>query len=131
MSAVLLINRLTGEVTEYGSLRKASLGIGKRMDYISQCMRNDLAVAGSDGLVYDVLCDGKLFSSRNLPTRRGEQLCFHCRKACGGCTWSKKFKPIEGWKATPTMIKSTRHGGKKRILIESYKVVECPEYERG
>ena len=44
-----------------------------------------------------------------------DTLCWGCEKACGGCSWSKKFVPVEGWKAIPTE--------------KSFDVYECPEFE--
>lgn len=28
-----------------------------------------------------------------------EQLCWTCQKACGDCSWSSCFQPVEGWTA--------------------------------
>lgn len=28
-----------------------------------------------------------------------EQLCWTCQKACGECSWSSCFQPVEGWTA--------------------------------
>ena len=28
-----------------------------------------------------------------------EQLCWACQKACGDCSWSSCFQPVEGWTA--------------------------------
>lgn len=43
-----------------------------------------------------------------------EQLCWHCEKATGGCSWSKSFTPVEGWTAKPSG--------------NSYRIKACPEY---
>lgn len=53
-------------------------------------------------------------------------ICWSCKKACGSCSWSSKFKPVEGWTAIPTFIKM-QYGGKDA----SYIVLKCPEYEKG
>ena len=53
---------------------------------------------------------------------RKTQLCWSCKNACGGCSWSREFKPIKGWNATPTKLL-----GDDRY-IDSFKIVECPEY---
>ena len=63
--------------------------------------------------------------------QKNSQLCWLCEKACGGCSWSKDFTPVPGWKATPTtMVSSTvnRQGKKKKYYIESYAIHECPEF---
>lgn len=51
------------------------------------------------------------------------QLCWDCKKACGGCDWSNHWKhtPIPGWTATPTRDANG---------IPSYCITECPEFER-
>lgn len=49
-------------------------------------------------------------------------ICWECRKATGGCSWSeyKVNRPVAGWAVMPTNING----------IESYIVLECPEFER-
>ena len=59
-------------------------------------------------------------------------LCWDCDKACGRCSWSKNFKPVEGWQAVPTKIfQYTTGQGRKRIAYytDSFDVYECPEFE--
>lgn len=60
------------------------------------------------------------------------QPCWTCKKACGGCSWSKcgengrpQFAPVDGWKAIKTIKK---HKGYEDM--ESYKILFCPEYEK-
>lgn len=50
-----------------------------------------------------------------------EQLCFNCSKACGGCSWSRSFKPVEGWKAKFRKSSSCKDS--------TYAIEECPEFE--
>lgn len=69
-----------------------------------------------------------------MDTRSSEettQLCWTCRKACGGCSWSErgadgkvKFEPVPGWNAVPT--RRSRDG---KTVMESYCIKACPEYE--
>lgn len=57
-----------------------------------------------------------------------ETLCWTCKKATGGCSWSKSFTPIEGWKAIPTKVKindRSRRGDE----TDSFDIYECPEFE--
>lgn len=54
------------------------------------------------------------------------QLCETCKRACGGCSWSDKFEPVEGWDAVPTIINE----GDGRI-IHSFKIKNCPLYIYG
>ncbi len=43
-----------------------------------------------------------------------EQICWHCEKAGGLCSWSESFVPVEGWFA--------KKSG------DSYAIKSCPEY---
>lgn len=69
-----------------------------------------------------------------------ETLCWTCENACGGCSWSKKFEPVEGWKAKKTKINfrrdytHLRRDGKRTvrkhaIVTESFLVLRCPMYK--
>lgn len=53
------------------------------------------------------------------------QPCWTCKNACGGCSWSKDFTPIPGWKAEKTYHRSNGN------YAESYKIASCPQYIRG
>ena len=53
-----------------------------------------------------------------------DQLCNICGNACGGCSWSREFIPVKGWKAEKTKI-MTQHSEE----IESYYVIDCPLYK--
>lgn len=33
--------------------------------------------------------------------QQAETLCWYCANACGGCSWSKKLVPVDGWVTTP------------------------------
>lgn len=57
---------------------------------------------------------------------RKQQLCWICKNACGGCSWSRAFKPVEGWMATPTIILQEDNYIK---LIPSYHITACPEFK--
>lgn len=46
---------------------------------------------------------------------QSDTICWHCEKACGGCSWADRFEPVEGWVARKGNI--------------SYNVRKCPEYE--
>ena len=50
-----------------------------------------------------------------------DTLCWDCQRACGGCSWSQSFTPVDGWEAQPTKIKCGRRG-----FISSYLVTACP-----
>jgi hypothetical protein len=52
-----------------------------------------------------------------------DSLCWECIKAYGECSWAKEFKPVKGWNAEPTKVKS------KESNYNSYHVISCPEYQ--
>ena len=60
------------------------------------------------------------------PARRAT-LCWDCAKACGGCRWSKKLKPVPGWTAEHFEAVLYSNGYIKR---DTYIVTACPEFER-
>lgn len=49
------------------------------------------------------------------------QLCWDCKNACCGCSWSLTGKPIPGWTAT----KVTNKDG-----LQTYAITDCPEFVR-
>ena len=58
--------------------------------------------------------------------KSSDTLCWRCAKAAtNGCAWSASFKPVNGWTAVPTKITCADH------TADSYRVVDCPEFERG
>lgn len=65
----------------------------------------------------------------NVPAHSNREqsrtLCWDCRNAVFGCSWSKHFIPVEGWDATPHMLyaRDKAHGG-----VQSYEVHRCPQY---
>ena len=54
-------------------------------------------------------------------------ICWNCKKACGRCSWSRDFTPIEGWEAIPTKRRESWNGYTR--IAESYDVYNCPEFE--
>lgn len=63
---------------------------------------------------------------------RMSNICFNCKKACGGCSWSEldettgevRFEPVDGWDAEKINFDV---GGK---VIETYRIKGCPQFER-
>ena len=62
------------------------------------------------------------------PTPPERQPCWFCANACGGCEWSKDFRPVPGWDAKPTTI--TLHNGREKynVQIPSYEIHACPKF---
>ena len=52
-------------------------------------------------------------------------ICWDCSNATGGCLWSKRLKPVPGWKIIPTR-KTSSDGRDYASCI----VLECPEFKR-
>lgn len=57
----------------------------------------------------------------------GAQLCWECDRATGGCSWSRRFIPVKGWTAKPTIIRddSETYG----TVIKSYHITKCPLFK--
>ena len=63
-----------------------------------------------------------------------ESLCFDCKNALGGCTWSAwdfrncvpLFLPVDGWDAV-TVRRSYSNGHRKST---TYHVLSCPQYTK-
>ena len=73
-------------------------------------------------------CSGECeYIAKSTDKRKGhtqsKQICWTCKNACGGCSWSSELKPVKGWKAKPTNIKC--EDGR---TARSYKITFCPEY---
>ena len=54
-------------------------------------------------------------------------LCWKCSRACGQCSWSAEFRPINGWVAIKTIIKADK-GLLDQREIDSYIVLKCPQF---
>ena len=64
-------------------------------------------------------------------TSTTDTICWDCKRATGFCSWSEKFIPVEGWKATPTKVKIVNRQNGENIFTDSFIVHECPLFERG
>lgn len=53
-----------------------------------------------------------------------QSLCWSCARFCGNCSWSADFKPVKGWEAKPTIIRSDGMDE-----TESYHVINCPLFK--
>lgn len=65
-------------------------------------------------------------------------LCWFCRNAVpspatgAGCSWSRKaHQPVEGWVAERRDLKLRGKNNQVLHMIESYRVLACPEFEEG
>ena len=74
----------------------------------------------------------------NMPSGRKTNICFDCKNALGGCSWSRinpetkrvAFEPVPGWTAVkvPFLSKSERLN---RGHDFTYHITACPQFERG
>lgn len=55
-------------------------------------------------------------------------ICWDCKNALLGCSWSCDFVPVEGWEAVKSEIINS--AGKNKAT-QTYRVVSCPEFVRG
>lgn len=57
-----------------------------------------------------------------------QTICWNCKNSVPdpygkhGCSWSRKFAPVEGWDAIPTY-----HAGNDSVYL-SYEVKSCPQF---
>ena len=67
-------------------------------------------------------------------------LCWDCKHAVPdrdgekGCSWSRRFIPVDGWVATPTTQILAYRGDthhRYKQTDSSFIVHECPKFERG
>ena len=56
-----------------------------------------------------------------------QQLCWRCRRACGGCSWSQRLQPVPGWTATH-MRRRTGHSRGGAVMMDTYSIKACPEF---
>lgn len=72
----------------------------------------------------------KEFNEKRIDRKKGRKeperatLCWRCQNAICGCSWSRDFIPVEGWKAKPTKIRCEK-GNRD---MDSFLVIECPEF---
>ena len=57
-------------------------------------------------------------------------ICGECQQSSLVCPWSREFKPVPGWTASPTRILmyTTTKGEQKPGYADSYNVTACPLY---
>ena len=66
----------------------------------------------------------------------GANICFDCKKACGGCSWSEldpktgkpRFEPVPGWTAKKVML-NTCHTKRGKHWEPTYSIKACPLFE--
>ena len=69
-----------------------------------------------------------LHSQQEYTQKHRGQPCWTCTKACGECSWSRNLTPVKGWVAEKVPFKT---GLVDKSNDYTYKILECPEYEKG
>lgn len=75
----------------------------------------------------------KVFEKSNSTGTVRESICWNCKNSVPngkyGCSWSRCFKPVIGWKAidAPIIINDYSKNLKER-KVKSYCVCECPQF---
>lgn len=128
----ILRNRRTNEELIFDTIFAAAKFLDREPAY----MRNAYARAGTvcardDGDKYDIDIRGSKRKYTMTEFNRAKQICFDCKKAVGGCSWSKKFEPVEGWVAEPTFIKQYGRQESALNVTQSYRIISCPQFEEG
>lgn len=65
-------------------------------------------------------------------------ICFHCKNACGGCSWSAvdpvtervRFEPVPGWTAEEVPWRRTAGKGRWKTGT-TYHITACPQFVEG
>ena len=68
---------------------------------------------------------GGISGTNQYTIRNKRTICWDCAKACGGCNWSARLEPVEGWEAEETLVTI-----QKGSRVDSMCVTKCPEFER-
>ena len=58
---------------------------------------------------------------------QSKQLCWDCANACGGCEWSRSFRPVPGWSASPSR-RIQNYGETGFKVIDTYRITACPKF---
>lgn len=101
---------------------------GRKAYWECKCDCGNLCVVAAENLK-----SGKTRSCGCLRSKRKPNtICWLCDNATDGrkCPWVAFGKPVEGWKAEPTIILNhdPYHGTMKQ---RSFKVLECPLFVQG
>jgi hypothetical protein len=125
---VILTNVETGKQTVFETLKEAAQFLG--------CGSSQIVLAEKR----NGICHGYSVRYGRVRIRGSKKtqtnICFDCKKACGGCSWSEinpetrkpRFEPVPGWTAEKAILRTgtDMHGIQK---IETYAISACPLFE--
>ena len=112
-----------GSAHPFLSFGDADEFLGKKHGYTRLCVRNGTRISRRDEetghLEYFEIEVGPQNNYKVELDRSPEQLCWTCKRACGGCPWSRYFTPIKGW--TAVSVYKDRNW--------TYCITACPLYD--
>lgn len=128
MTYCILTSLDTGKKYYFQSARTASTFLGYTKTYMSNAIVRGISLKHKTtgerfNLEYKKVVVGSQSVGNN--GKPHVQPCTTCKNFAGGCEWSERFEPVEGWVAEPTII------GRYSYTIDSYRIISCPKYERG
>lgn len=124
-----------GSITQLEALQ--DLGVMRLASRISDLKKQGYPITSTVEAVknrYGESCYIKRYSiqkddgEKPRPSSWKTNICFDCKKACGGCSWSERFEPVPGWKAKKVVQKSIIN--KKVRVCDTYQIAACPLFER-
>ena len=104
--------------------------VSEQIEYIANLKRQgltDTAIAAQFGACLSTISYWRQAVGERIT--QAETKCFSCVNACGGCNWSREFKPVDGWTVEIRLPK--KQISSSLTHIPDYFVIECPEYEKG
>lgn len=119
----VLIGNVSGKRYNFVSIKDACDFLGRSYSYVGEKVKTNSAIWDRDRTeTFEVLIAPKKRENYTMRMQPSKQLCWSCGKACGGCSWSKSGKPVEGWEAEESLIRNANQS------TVSYKIMKCPEY---
>jgi len=123
VTPVELTNALTGYRTTFPTMGMADDYLNQCHGYIRKHLMCNIPITNRHGTKYTV----KILPTQKIPASGQpsypKQICWDCNKACGGCRWSREFKPIPGWTATYVPNRPQNPA--------TYSITGCPEFMEG
>ena len=120
---VTLVDMETGKSYDFIKVKDSDAFLDRPHGYTTSSMRRDMMATDRVGKKYKII-PGEVKKIEVEVTERGTQLCWNCRNAVGGCSWSDgRFLPIEGWVATPSSIPMSM-----KNATQTYAIKECPQF---
>lgn len=85
------------------------------------------------GILFETTVKNERYCSKKCKAddlSKGGQICWHCQRATGGCSWSRSLTPVDGWIAEPRIIRDYDTILREYKEIHTYKIKFCPLFLR-